>query len=163
MKRTIFLLMMLPSICLAQKIESDKIDDFTGQRNISTTRIDFDGPTTTVGGTAYIKGKDTLIGFTLFFRTTRTTSTDKATLLLKLDNNEIITLQNVAKYEIISSGRPGFIITKTSTSDRESLKKHKVLKYRVNTSNTYIDVDLSPKHQTAFGDILKVLEAKLSQ
>ena len=159
--KQIFLLLLIPCFSFSQTIESDKVDDFTGARTVKTNQERLDGFNLTVMG-AYmkIKGDST---FCLWLGTIANTTTavqSGSKTLLKLDNDEIITLVNVGDYDIVSKGDVVGCMAFLSGSDMENLMKHKVVKVRFETSKENIDVAVPEKSLDKIPAIVKLIKDK---
>lgn len=165
MNRIYYLFLLLISTAsFGQKIEEDKIDDFEGRREITTTVVNLKGSFLgySAYGRAMIKGSDTLMSITLYFKTPSVTSIRPETKIqFKLTNDSLMTVNHLGSYKIYSSNDLGYVFFRIDDEISQTLKTYGVTKYRIHTSDSYIDVDVKESNQWKFKEIIVLLEEQM--
>jgi len=153
-KKILFILFLLPILSQAQKIESDKTDEFEGFRAISTSleRLTKKGimsyPFLQVSVTKYMDKKDTMISISFLSKSLYVTSTDKdSEIMIKLKSGKIIKLKNEGSYDIVSSSDFFTMYSSLSEEDITVLTSEPVEKIRLSTSDSNIDIEIDEKNQ----------------
>jgi hypothetical protein len=161
MKLFLQLLLILPFAAFSQAIQSDQFNDSGTIRRIATTRVEFNGATTSLGGTLKITPNETILCLNLFFKAgTHTSTTQESKAILQLDNEEVLYLHNTGNYKALSFGEAGAILFNVNDVDKRKLQTHKVVKYSIETNNGIVQVELSKAYQKAFMRTIALLEAQ---
>lgn len=161
MKQFLLFLLVLPMAAFSQSIQSDQVDDFSNDRRIATSRVEFKGFSNSLGGTLTIKEKDTLLYMNLFFRAGRPTYTDEWTKAqLHLENGETLWVKNEGKYKELTGTEPGFVVFAINERDKEKLQGLKVLGYTIQTGRAIVEMRLNEQQQLAFQKTIHLLESR---
>lgn len=164
MKKVIFLLMViLPVLCLAQKVET-KVDDFTGEKVVTTSwEKVYSGGMTGKNQTRIRlrhEGSSDFIEFRIF--TDCVASCDKGKEILLKTNNGIIKVHNL-EYTLTKPGdwNPNGINDKLgiylvcSGSDIHKLAKEAIIKMRITLSDGYRDLELKEKESQKLKELFE--------
>lgn len=161
MKQFLLLLLALPALSFAQRIQSDQFDDFGKTRRIATSRVEFDGVAHSLGGTLTIRDRDTVLYMNLFFRAGKPTFTDeKSSALLYLETGETLQVCNQGNYKELTATEPGFFVFALTEKEKAKLRTYKILGYRIKTGRAVVDVSLNETQQKAFYKTLSLLETR---
>jgi len=161
MKQILLLLLLLPFAAFSQRIQSDQTDELSPSRRIATSRVEFEGVTTSFAAVLTINDCDTLLCMNLFFRAGKPTSTDEKTkALLKLENGEIIQAYNHGTHKDLSASETGFIIFALAQKDKIKLLMNKVISYSIKTSHANVEVELNDRQQNTFYKTIHLLESQ---
>lgn len=164
MKQFLLLSLLMPFAAYAQSIQSDHTDDFGKVRRIATTRVEFNGLTTSLGGTLTIKESDTVLYLNLFFRAKSATTIDEKTrAILHLDNNELVEVNNTGAHKELTANETGFIVFKLNRNEKAKLQANKVVAYTILTDKAKVKVELSDRQQTAFHKTIYLLETQAEE
>lgn len=162
-----FLVLLLSQLSYSQYLKEDKIDDFTKFHYKSTSWEKLGSNTRGVIHYS-ISSVDSLIFLNIKYMDGSVFSISKGDeLLLKLENDSIIKTKNLS-YSIttIGGGATGFNGSAAyglNTSydikytDLLLLKKYSILKVRINTSKSFIDIDIKPKYAETFKAALNLI------
>lgn len=161
MKQFLLLLLALPALSFAQRIQSDQFDDFGKTRRIATSRVEFDGVAHSLGGTLTIRDRDTVLYMNLFFRAGKPTFTDeKSSALLYLETGETLQVCNQGNYKELTATEPGFFVFALTEKEKAKLRTYKILGYRIKTGRAVVEVSLNETQQKAFYKTLSLLETR---
>jgi hypothetical protein len=170
MKKTLLAFLFSPLLSTAQKIEENKVDDFTHAKIIRTT---WQPIVRKLGASVIahirvskIDDQEYLDLRVMGSGIISINEGDK--LMLKTDKDSIITLSNL-KYQIACSGcgAVGFagsalqgldLKFPMSPDKRDFLIMHKLVKIRLYTSGGYWEDDVKERHSIAFIDALKLIK-----
>jgi hypothetical protein len=161
MKQFLLFLSLLPFAAFSQTIQSDQTNDSGTVRRIATTRVEFDGFTTSLAGTLKITATETVLCLNLFFKPGCPTSTnEESKAILQLDNEEVVCLHNTGTYKELAGNKAGAIHFIVTDAEKAKLQAHKVVKYRIETSKGAVDVQLNKAYQKAFMKTIALLESQ---
>lgn len=159
MKQNLLLFLLLPFAAFSQHIQSDQTDDLEHLRRIATSRIEFNGFTTSLSGSLIIKEQDTTLFLNLFFRAGKPTFTDEKTMvILKLENGETIKVYNQGNRKELTATEPGFILFSLTEREKTRLLATKVVGYSIQTGHATVDVNLDEFKQKAFYNTINLLD-----
>lgn len=160
MKRMLALLSLSPALAFGQQLQSDHTDDFGKVRRLATSRIEFDGFATSLGGTLTVGAHDTALYLHLMFQPRKATTVNtQTTATLLLDNNEQVILKNSGGFRKLQQNESGALLFQLSLAEKAILTDHKVVRYRIVTVGATVDVVLQDNMQTAFAKTIGLLEA----
>jgi len=172
MKKTLLLITLILSVLslqsFAQKLEENKVDDFT---NKSIKKTSWEVLYTTFTANAYfsISSIDRIKYFDFRYQNGSVFSIDNGQeLMFKLDNGDILKVQNL-KYTLTctgcgakgltGSGTQGIEVSYPFTDEqKEILKAHKVLKIRFYTNDGYVENDIKDKVADKIQQAIKLIE-----
>jgi len=146
----------------AQKIVSDKTDEFNGMRTIETSTIFLQGKVlspvmTYVFAVKHMDPKDTALFLYFGVRSQQVCSTDeKSKILLKTAAGDIITLHHIGDYEIHGTGDL-ILYAAPIESDSMMALSSPIKLIRFETSEANINVEVQEKKQTTIADLFKVI------
>jgi hypothetical protein len=168
-KMLIIWLILAPAVCIAQTIQTDKIDDFNGTRIIETSSNKFEVNTSrslAVQTACYVIKKDGVIDTSMnlhfFFQTRSVTACrSDSKVYLKLSNDEVLQLPYDGDIEVFSSNVIAYIYSTLSDSDIKKLFANKISKIRISTSSDVLDYDVADNSSNLINAQIKLVMDKL--
>lgn len=163
-KYILFALLFASYFCFGQKIQSDKVDDFNGNRTVSTSIEDLSGKMLSYnycGITAIliIDKADTAIALYFAFNMYSTGSTNqKDKIQLKLANGSILTLYNQGSYDITTSGRTATVYATLNKDDIDTLLDQNVEMIRIETTAGNMDFTVDQKKKEIIKKTVRLLK-----
>jgi hypothetical protein len=149
MKRFVTLLLILPLLSEAQRIEENQVDKFTGQRRVQTSSSTLKIGTTN-GLAAHLRasGDSYLINLSGYGQGVGIVRKGaKAILLLENDSTLTVFAPETQSYEVSAYQNTFDHQYTISLADLQTLRQYKVKSIRRYTTEGYVDTDIPRKNQ----------------
>jgi hypothetical protein len=155
MKIALLLFLLCLNICASsQKIESDKVDEFEGHREITSSRERISPKTfSSVGLSAMVSAlcieldgtRDTSFNVYLIFRTTGVTSLDKNSIIFLFEDGSKFSTKNQSSYKLLSDDDFAGVYFDLNWEQMREFHEKKIKKVRIETTRKNYDFEIDDK------------------
>lgn len=161
MRKIIFIIsIIIPLISNGQSIESDKEDQFTGNRNIKTNFMSLKGDFK-IQLAAIASKTDTTYTMNFYFPTNVTSVDDHSGVAFKLSDSSVLNFPYLGDYELCSRHRLCNIYISLNRNDLANFHNNLATVIRVKTSSQELDFDIKEKQAQKISRLINLLLEQL--
>ncbi|HZW66590.1 MAG TPA: hypothetical protein VFF23_12930 [Hanamia sp.] len=153
-------LISFPLISHGQSIESDKVDQFNGNRDIKTKFVSLNGDFK-IQLAAIASKTDTTFAMNFYFPTDVTSVDDRSGVAFKLSDSSVLDFPYLGDYELCSRHRLCNIYIALNRNDLENFLNGRVLIIRIKTSSKVLDFDIKEKQAQKINALINLLLEQL--